>query len=184
MEEEYTILYDGETVGTTEDGDILLDGEEIYGYEDTAEYETQPVSPDTLEYEEYHFDEVASLIALGFLLIIWFFCLVCAVIKIIGLWKVFKKAGRGGWEAIIPVYSDWVLYEITGYQGWFALLALVPIFGGIIRFVFQILAKIRLAKEFGKTEGFAVGLILLELVFYPILGFDKSKYKKIDFPKI
>ena len=182
MEEEYTVLYDGETLTTTEEGDILLDGEEDYSY--THEYESAPVTPAVLEYDDYHFDEVASLIALGILLVIWFFSLICAVIKIVGLWKVFKKAGRGGWEAIIPIYSDWELYEITGYQGWLSLLVLIPIFGGIVRFVFQILAKIRLAKSFGKSDGFAVGLILLEVVFYPILGFDKSKYKKIDFPKL
>ena len=120
------------------------------------------------------------MIALGLILVIWLVSLACAVVKIIGLWNVFKKAGRGGWEAIIPVYSDWVLYEITGYPGWLSLLVLIPFFGSMVAIVFHILAKIRLARAFKKSDGFAVGLILLEVVFYPMLGFDKSKYTKPD----
>jgi hypothetical protein len=179
MEEDYTILYDGDTIGTTNDEDILVDGEENYGYSDgTYEYETQPV--DDLFYDDYHFDDVAGFFILGTLLVCWFIAMVCAIIKIIGLWKIFKKANRGGWEAIIPIYSDWVLFEITGYPGWFSLFVLIPGFGPIIMLVFSILAKIRLTKAFNKSDGFAVGLILLEVVFYPILGFDKSKYHKLD----
>jgi hypothetical protein len=34
-----------------------------------------------------------------------------------------------------------------------------------------------LSKSFGKSEGFTVGLILLPIVFYPILGFGDAKYQ-------
>ena len=37
--------------------------------------------------------------------------LILAVIKLIGKWKIFKKAGRKGWEAIIPIYNIIVLLE-------------------------------------------------------------------------
>ena len=44
----------------------------------------------------------------------------------------------------------------------------VAILGGISLF--------KLAKAFGQSTGFAVGLILLPLVFQPILGFGKAQY--------
>jgi hypothetical protein len=33
-----------------------------------------------------------------------------------------------------------------------------------------------LSKSFGKEEGFTVGLVLLGIVFFPILGFGDAKY--------
>ena len=167
----YSVTSDTPIEGYT--NEELLDGEENYG-------ETEVIEP-PIEYDEYHFDyEDAFLVVLfGIILIIWFFALVFSIAAIVGLWKVFKKAGRGGWEAIIPVYNNWVLFEITGYPGWISLLALVPWIGAVVILVFNILAKIRLARAFGKSDGFAVGLIFLEPVFYNILGFDKSKYTKI-----
>lgn len=35
-------------------------------------------------------------------------------VYVIGLWKLFKKAGKQGWEAIIPFYNTYVLVEISG----------------------------------------------------------------------
>ena len=37
----------------------------------------------------------------------------------------------------------------------------------------------KLAKAFGKSGGFAVGLIFLPYVFYPILAFDGSVYQGV-----
>jgi hypothetical protein len=34
-----------------------------------------------------------------------------------------------------------------------------------------------LSKSFGKDEGFTVGLVLLGIIFYPILGFGSAKYQ-------
>ena len=40
--------------------------------------------------------------------------LIFAVIGIIGLWKVFVKAGEKGWKAIIPIYNAYILFKIAG----------------------------------------------------------------------
>jgi len=34
-----------------------------------------------------------------------------------------------------------------------------------------------LSKSFGKDVGFTVGMILLPIIFYPILGFGSATYK-------
>ncbi len=32
------------------------------------------------------------------------------------------------------------------------------------------------SKSFGKDEAFTVGLVLLQIIFFPILGFGSAKY--------
>ena len=34
-----------------------------------------------------------------------------------------------------------------------------------------------ISKSFGKDEGFTVGLVLLGIIFWPILGFGDAKYQ-------
>lgn len=45
-------------------------------------------------------------------------------IYVVGLWKLFKKAGKQGWEAIIPFYNTYVLVEIAGLNWWYFLIAI------------------------------------------------------------
>ena len=44
-------------------------------------------------------------------------------------WKICEKAGRQGWEGIIPIYNYWVLAEIGGKPGWWGLMILIPCVG-------------------------------------------------------
>jgi hypothetical protein len=98
------------------------------------------------------------------------------VIVAAGLWKVFVKAGRPGWLAIIPVANTWVLFELGGKSGWWALLMLLPIIN-IVALVVYVIAILEIARRFGKGVGFAIfGLILFTVVGVPILGFGKSTY--------
>ena len=46
----------------------------------------------------------------------------------------------------------------------------------IANFVIAIITMVKLAKAFGKSGGFAVGLIFLSVIFYCILAFDQSEY--------
>ena len=88
------------------------------------------------------------------------------------MWKIFVKAGRPGWAALIPFYNLFVEIEIVGLPWWLFLLAFVPGANAVV----AILILINLANVFGKSAGFAVGLIFLSFVFIPILAFDDSKY--------
>jgi hypothetical protein len=104
------------------------------------------------------------------------FSLVLAVVAVAGMWKVFEKAGQPGWGAIIPLYNLYLLCKITGRPGWWWALALVPLFGGLIWFILSMIISMDLAKAFGKSGGFGIGLWLLGFVFYPILGFGDAQY--------
>ena len=107
-------------------------------------------------------------IDIGLILII----LAVVVFMIAALWKIFEKAGQPGWAAIVPIYNCYVLLKIVGKPGWWLLLFLIP----IVNYVFIIWTYNMLSKSFGKEEGFTVGLVLLGIVFFPILGFGDAKY--------
>ena len=47
----------------------------------------------------------------------------------------------------------------------------------------SVLYSIRLSKSFGHGKGYAFGIFFLPYIFWLILGFGESKYKKIDFSK-
>jgi hypothetical protein len=105
---------------------------------------------------------------------------IIAIVSIVSLWKVFIKAGRPGWAAIIPGYNGWVFFEISGKPGWwilFALLGFIPIVGSIPIIVLALIASIELAKRFGKSTVFGVVLIwLFGFIGAPILAFGDAKY--------
>lgn len=46
-------------------------------------------------------------------LILMVFCITFAVVSLIGMYKVFEKAGEGGWKAIIPFYNTLTLSKIV-----------------------------------------------------------------------
>ena len=94
------------------------------------------------------------------------------VVVIVALWKIFVKAGKPGWAAIIPVYNIIVLLEIIGKPIWWIILFFIP----CVNFIVSILVALEIAKCFGKGAGFAIGLILLPFIFYPILGFGDARY--------
>ena len=89
------------------------------------------------------------------------------LIIIISLWKIFVKAGKPGWAAIVPIYNTIVMLEIVGKSLWWIILMFIP----FVNIVLSIIVTVELAKKFKKSSGFAVGLILLPFIFYPILAF-------------
>lgn len=102
--------------------------------------------------------------------VFFLFCLVLAVFFLFCMWKVYTKAGQPGWTSIIPIYNVYILLKIVGKPGWWLLLYFVP----FVNIVIGIWVTNLLSKSFGKSEGFTVGLILLGIVFYPILAFDRT----------
>jgi len=96
-----------------------------------------------------------------------------------GFWKVFEKAGKPGWAVIIPIYNLIVLLEIAGKPLWWIVLLLIP----VINLIAAVLVGIAVAKNFGKSDAFGVGLGLLGFVFFPILGFGDARYQSAPPPR-
>jgi hypothetical protein len=101
------------------------------------------------------------------------FWLAYAIFVFASLWRVFTKAGQPGWAAIVPIYNFIVLLKIVGRPVWWILLFLIPIVNIIVLFVIYI----DLAKSFGKSAGFGVGLALLGFIFLPILAWGSATYR-------
>jgi hypothetical protein len=99
--------------------------------------------------------------------------LALAVVVIAGMWKVFEKAGKPGWAAIIPIYNLIVLLEIVGKPLWWIVLFFLP----CVNIVAFVLIGIEVAKVFGKDVVFGLGLAFLPFIFYPLLGFGDARYQ-------
>lgn len=124
---------------------------------------------------------------MAFLVIMVIICIAIAVLEIVGVWKILKKAGKPGWGALIPIYNQYLLCQITGVNPWWLLIiclgsivCVIPVLGTLVYMAaaiyFTILLNVSLARSFGKEDGFAVGLILLSPIFTLILGTGSSKY--------
>jgi len=94
------------------------------------------------------------------------------VFAILTMWKMYRKANKPGWAAIVPVYNYVVLLEIVGRPIWWILLSFVPIVNIYIAFV----VALDLAKSFGKSTGFGVGNFFVPIITYPILAFSKGAH--------
>jgi hypothetical protein len=103
----------------------------------------------------------------------WIFWLAFTILMIAACWKIFTKAGQPGWAAIIPIYNWYIFCKIVGRPGWWVILLLIP----FVNFIVGIILCIDLAKSFGKGVGFGIGLILLGIIFFPILGFGSAQYQ-------
>ena len=126
-------------------------------------------------YGDYGYDSVksASILA-GFGAFTWVISMAISVFTIVCSWKIFKKAGKKGWESIVPIYNVIVELEIVRLPMWYIALIFVPIAN--IYAMFKI--NIELAKKFGKSTGFGIGLTLLSPIFRAILAFsDDAVYE-------
>jgi hypothetical protein len=141
-----------------------------------------------MEYEYNYNVEGGGIAAL---MVVYFLVMIAIyVVAAIGLWKMYAKAGRPGWAAIIPVYNWWVWVEMIGRPRWWfwilvaeIVVSIIPIIGtiigavlGIVFFVIFLMGCLDMAKAFGKGSGYGIGLWLLSFVFMPILGFGDAQY--------
>ncbi len=94
------------------------------------------------------------------------------ILTIVSMWKVFAKADEPGWAIFIPIFNLYVMLKIAGKPWWWLLLFCIP----LVNLIIAILATVSFAQNFGKGVGFALGLIFLPFIFYPILAFSDADY--------
>lgn len=97
---------------------------------------------------------------------------IIGLLVIISMWKIFTKAGKPGWASIVPIYNMVVMVEISGLSMIYVLFLFIPILN--IYAIFKI--YIEIAHKFGKTTGFGIGLIFLNVIFMPMLAFGDATY--------
>ena len=120
-----------------------------------------------MSYEDFA-DVFTGSLSIGYYIVIIAFCIITLISSI----KLFQKAGKPGWHALIPFLNLYDLFEIAWGKGIMFLLLLIP----VVNFVVSIILEIKLARAFGKDKGFATGLIFFEPIFMLILAFGSAEY--------
>lgn len=110
---------------------------------------------------------------MGMFIGIMIFSSIISLIIIISYWKIFKKAGQPGVASIIPIYNIIVMIKLAKLPLWYIILFLIPIVN--IYALFEI--YIEIAKRFGKSSGFGIGMTLLSVIFVPMLAFSDNVYE-------
>ncbi|MBS1550337.1 MAG: signal peptidase I [Bacteroidetes bacterium] len=89
------------------------------------------------------------------------------------MYKILQKANyKTPIAAFVPIWNGFALVDIVKKKWWWAIILFIP----YVNIIALVLVNIRLAKFFGKGDGFTVGLILLGFIFYPILAFGDAQY--------
>lgn len=142
--------------------------------------------------DAYDTGSISALIGamFGIFIAIMLIVFALSILIIVSKWKILKKGGQNGWAALIPYYSDWEMCKMIGLCPYWALImfvaaiinvsindaAIISILILIVTLYYNIIMSVSLAKSFGKDPIYAIGLIFLPVIFYPILGLGKAKY--------
>lgn len=98
------------------------------------------------------------VVVISILVIILALVLAASVVTLIGKWKVFEKAGKPGWAAIVPYYNLYVEYELGDFP---PLLILLNIGVSIVSFT---------TGMFNSLSEHYNGFIVLSLLFSGVLS--------------
>jgi hypothetical protein len=115
---------------------------------------------------------------LGLLVIPFLIAAVVGIFILVCMWTVFSKAGQPGWGCLIPIFNLYCLIKIAGKPGWWLLLFFIPFVNIVVAF----LVLLGVAHNFGKGDGFGVGLFFLPFIFYPILAFGNATHSSTQQP--
>ncbi len=101
---------------------------------------------------------------------------VIMLVLVLGLAKIFTKAGYSAWMAFIPFLNYFVMVKIAKQSQWFFWLSFLPLIGLITSGV----VLMSIARNFGKGTVFAVITMFFSWITIPIMGFDDSVYKPVE----
>ena len=117
---------------------------------------------------------------------------VILVVRVIGRWLLFRKAGIPGWQSLIPFISTMKEYDLCwdGHIGLVArLLGVAAVimrmigYSGILssvllfaEFLIGVPQSMKLAKVFGKGKGTGILLVIFNRIGRLCLGLSKAKY--------
>ena len=127
---------------------------------------------------------IGALIVGGFGVVLVF---VLGLVAVFGLWKLFTKAGKPGFYAIIPFLNLYTLVEITALPVtwfWYSIIAgiVTTWSGGLLGLVSLYLTFIifrQLLRVFGKSD--SIVNVIINLIFpyitLPLLGMSDAQYR-------
>jgi len=91
---------------------------------------------------------------------------------VVGLWKVFQKAGYKGWEIIIPFYNFYIWLRIIKKPLWWYIFIIFP-FINVFTVMLMLVETAKCFKKFGLLQqGLAA---VFPCIYMPYLGFSKKE---------
>jgi len=109
---------------------------------------------------------------------LFIFIIIILIPSLIGLMKIFEKAGYSGWMAFIPLYNAYIWVKIIEKPMWWLIFAFLPFINVFMWF----LLSVETAKTFNKNLLWEQGLAaIFPFAYFPYLGFSKEEqYQKKD----
>ena len=118
---------------------------------------------------EYNYDPSPASGIVGFT---YFIGMLFCVLILISMWRLYKMAGHPGWASIVPFYSNYVLCDIVFGNGLYFRGYFIPFVGQL----FALYTLYKFAKLYGKSDGFAIGVMFLSGIFLPMMAFSRDTY--------
>lgn len=145
--------------------------------------------------------ELLNKIPASAIITIFTVAIALVVLYIVGMWRIFEKAGENGWKCLIPFYNQYTMYKMFWKTKYFWIVLVLSIanvfFNGLaltipalstvvsiislVAFVFAVFLNYRISASFGHGIGYCIGLLLLPFIFTLILGFNQDEYYEYQF---
>lgn len=100
--------------------------------------------------------------------------IIFSLLSLVGLWKIFEKAGQPGWYVLVPFFNFYIWLKIVKKPLWWYIFLLIP-FINVFMILLLIVETVKCFKKFTLWEQ-ALGVIF-PFAYLPYLGFsDTEKY--------
>ncbi len=109
---------------------------------------------------------------------LFIFIIIILIASLVGLMKIFEKAGYSSWMAFIPFYNAYIWVKIIEKPMWWLIFAFLPFINLFMWFLFAV----ETAKTFNKNLLWEQALAaVFPFAYLPYLGFSKEEeYQKKD----
>jgi len=92
---------------------------------------------------------------------------------LIGLWKLFEKAGEQGWKVLIPFYNFYIWLKIIKKPLWWYIFILIP-FINVFVILLMVVELVKCFNKFGLGE--QALSVLFPFAYLPYIGFNTNDY--------
>lgn len=134
----------------------------------------------------------ASFLSVTYFILTLLFGVVWYVLYAFGAYRPFQKAGITGWLAWIPIVNEYFTYKIAwnseafiieafsnfiaGFRNSSGNKTFIAILFSFVTLVINFIFSQKLAKAFGKSQLFGLGLFFFQPVFIMLLGYGDAEY--------
>lgn len=99
------------------------------------------------------------------------FIIVIFILPVIGLYKMFQKAGYPAWKALVPFLNTWYILQLTRKPKWWFFAQFIPILG----YLFSIGIYLEFVRSFGKTKVYQHALTAtVPFLYFAYIGFNRK----------